>query len=230
MTVAGVFGLPHLSEDAVAAFADGVLSGAAASRARRHCAECAECAQAVQAQREAALLLRTAGSPTLPAGLLDRLAGVPMSTPLPPPCGGLPTMIGADGVPVLVAHDRQPDQDGDQTTDRDQTSHRQADAHQQVAARLPAGRRLLLPVGIFASAAAVLAAGAVGHTLSSVPHPVEQQPASVQLPGGRTPASPSPPTTGPGLAGAVVHSQSATSTSGTAPASLAGTRSRAGGR
>ncbi len=74
-----VFGLPHLSEDAVAAFADGVLSAAAASRAQRHCAECAECADAVRGQREAAMLLRAAQAPALPSGLLDRLAGLPMS-------------------------------------------------------------------------------------------------------------------------------------------------------
>ena len=45
MTGPSVFGLPHLSEDAVAAFADGVLSSAATVRARRHCAECTECAR-----------------------------------------------------------------------------------------------------------------------------------------------------------------------------------------
>ncbi|MBV9823470.1 MAG: hypothetical protein JO144_14645 [Actinobacteria bacterium] len=100
-----VFGLPHLSEDAVAAFADGVLSASATGRARRHCAECSECAAAVRIQREAAMLLRTAAAPALPSGLLDRLAGLPMSTPLPPPRGGLPTVLGADGTPVFVAHD-----------------------------------------------------------------------------------------------------------------------------
>src|SRR4051812_43261157 len=105
MTVAGVFGLPHLSEDAVAAFADGVLSGPAAVRARRHCAECLECAEAVRAQRETALLLRAASRPSVPADLLSRLASVPMSAPLPPPRGGLPTVLGADGVPMFVAHD-----------------------------------------------------------------------------------------------------------------------------
>src|SRR3954447_7859151 len=105
MTVAGVFGLPHLSEDAVTAFADGVLSVAAAARARRHCAECVECAEAVRAQREAVLLLRTAGTPTMPADLLSRLARVPMSTPLPPRRGGLPTVLGADGVLMFLAHD-----------------------------------------------------------------------------------------------------------------------------
>lgn len=101
-----VFGLPHLSEDAVAAFADGVLSAAAASRAQRHCAECVECADAVRGQRETAMMLRAAQAPALPSGLLDRLAGLPMSTPLPPPSrGGLPTVLGADGTAMFVAHD-----------------------------------------------------------------------------------------------------------------------------
>lgn len=99
----GVFGVPHLSEDAVAAFADGVLSAAAAARARRHCAECEECAAAVRGQREAALLLRSAQRPSLPSGLLARLSGVPMSAGLPPSNRGLPTVIGPDGAPVLLA-------------------------------------------------------------------------------------------------------------------------------
>src|SRR3979411_2698277 len=99
MTVPRVFGLPHLSEDAVAAFADGVLSPTAAIRAERHCAECAECAAAVRGQRQATMVLRAAAAPAWPSGLMDRLAGVPMSTPLPPPRGGLPMVVGEDGVP-----------------------------------------------------------------------------------------------------------------------------------
>ena len=115
MTGPRVFGLPHLSEDAVAAFADGVLSAAAASRARRHCAECAECADAVRGQRETALLLRTAPAPALPSGLLDRLAGLPMSAPLPPLRGGLPTVLGADGTAMFLAHDMHKVTDGQRT-------------------------------------------------------------------------------------------------------------------
>src|SRR6201989_3010552 len=102
MTVPRVFKLPHLSEDAVAAFADGVLAQAAAGRAQRHCLECPECADAVRGQREAAMMLRAACAPSLPAGLLDRWAGLPMSAPLPPPRGGLPTTLNSDGVPVFV--------------------------------------------------------------------------------------------------------------------------------
>ncbi|MDT4947566.1 MAG: hypothetical protein QOJ37_161, partial [Pseudonocardiales bacterium] len=40
----------HLSDEAVAAFADGVLSGHARERATRHAAACPECAHAVKVQ------------------------------------------------------------------------------------------------------------------------------------------------------------------------------------
>jgi hypothetical protein len=145
MTVPRVFGLPHLSEDAVAAFADGVLSAAATIRAERHCAECAECAAAVRGQREAAMMLRAAATPSMPSGLLDRLAGVPMSTPLPPPMSGLPTVIGDDGVPMFVSHRSQPE-----------------------SGTGSAFRRSTLPMGLLASAAAVVAAGTLGSHLQSV--------------------------------------------------------------
>lgn len=144
MTVPRVFGLPHLSEDAVAAFADGVLSPAAAVRAERHCAECAECAEAVRIQREAAMMLRSAVAPRLPSGLLDRLAGVPMSAPLPPRMSGLPTVLGDDGVPMFVAHKSTPEPGFN-----------------------AAMRRGILPMGMLASAAAVVAAGALGGQIQS---------------------------------------------------------------
>lgn len=66
----------HLSDEAVAAAADGVLSGHARDRAMRHVASCAECAHAVKVQREAAWALRAAPPPALPFGLLDRLRTV----------------------------------------------------------------------------------------------------------------------------------------------------------
>jgi len=87
----------HLSDEAVAACADGVLSGHARDRAARHLAECDECAQAVRVQREAAWALRAAPAPALPTGLLDRLRTVPQTTPL----RLLPTAIGPDGNTVL---------------------------------------------------------------------------------------------------------------------------------
>lgn len=87
----------HLSDEAVAAFADGVLSGAARERAARHLDACPECRRAVTVQREAAAALRTAPAPALPTSLADRLRTLPMTTPLPPPA----TSVGPDGSPVL---------------------------------------------------------------------------------------------------------------------------------
>jgi len=97
-----VFRLPHLSEDAVAAFADGVLSANATARARKHCAECVECAAAVRGQREAVMMLRAAPPPSLPSGLLARLTGLPLALPAQRPRGGLPTGLGPDGSPVFI--------------------------------------------------------------------------------------------------------------------------------
>jgi hypothetical protein len=88
----------HLSDEAVAAFADGVLGGLARERARRHTASCAECANAVQGQREAAYALRAAGPPSLPGGLLERLRAVPETTPVTLP----PTVVGPDGSTMLA--------------------------------------------------------------------------------------------------------------------------------
>lgn len=87
----------HLSDEAVAAFADGVLTGHARGRATKHTAECAECATAVQVQREAAWALRAAPAPALPIGLMDRLRGLPDTTPI----STLPTVIGPDGSTML---------------------------------------------------------------------------------------------------------------------------------
>lgn len=72
----------HLSDQAVAACADGALSRAALERARRHLAGCPECAHAVAVQREAVWALRAAPAPELPTSLLDRLRDVPSTTPI----------------------------------------------------------------------------------------------------------------------------------------------------
>lgn len=88
----------HLSDEAVAAFADGALTGLARQRARQHTADCPECAYAVSVQREAAWALRTAPVPALPSGLLDRLREVPATTPIQTP----PTVLGADGSTLLA--------------------------------------------------------------------------------------------------------------------------------
>lgn len=185
MAGASVFGLPHLSEDAVAAFADGVLSASAAARARRHCAECAECAAAVRAQRETALLLRAASSPCASADLLSRLASVPMSAPLPPRSGP-PAVLGADGMPMFRAYDPRTADSGGPVRQHQLGPHQLGPQPDQRDGRNQSGsaashshRRVLLPVSILASAAAVVAAGAIGSQLSSLPQPAEHQPASV---------------------------------------------------
>lgn len=72
----------HLSDEAVAAYADGVLGATARLRAERHIAACPECAYSVAVQREAVFALRGAPMPALPTGLLDRLRAVPTTTPL----------------------------------------------------------------------------------------------------------------------------------------------------
>lgn len=87
----------HLSDEAVAAFADGVLRGLPEQRARRHVAECPECASAVRGQREAVFALRAAAHPMLSADLLSRLRDVPQSTPIPPP----PSALDPDGLAVF---------------------------------------------------------------------------------------------------------------------------------
>lgn len=83
----------HLSDEAVAAYADGVLTGHARERARRHTAECPECAYSVAVQREAVWALRAAPAPSLPSGLFDRLLDVPATTPI----RVVPTSIAEDG-------------------------------------------------------------------------------------------------------------------------------------
>jgi hypothetical protein len=88
----------HLSDEAVAAFADGVLGGSARERARKHVDECAECRTAVRVQREAALALRAAPTPSLPTDLVSRLRSLPQTTPV----STLPTAIAPDGSTVLA--------------------------------------------------------------------------------------------------------------------------------
>ena len=87
----------HLSDEAVAAFADGVLRGHARERARRHTAACAECNYAVAVQREAVWALRAAPAPSLPTALLDRLREVPLTTPIT----SVPSALADDGSAVF---------------------------------------------------------------------------------------------------------------------------------
>jgi anti-sigma factor RsiW len=137
----------HLSDEAVAAFADGVLSGHARERATRHAAGCAECAHAVAVQREAVWALRAAPAPPLPSGLLDRLRSVPSTTPITT----VPTAVGPDGSAMFATFGAMtaaafvPPQRADRP--RPDTRRAESRAHR------------VRP--IFATAAAVAVAGAV---------------------------------------------------------------------
>jgi anti-sigma factor RsiW len=94
----------HLTDEAVAAFADGALGVSARHRAARHLAECAECSNAVAVQREAVWALRSAVAPSLPFGLLDRLRAVPSTTPL----NQHPLALDPDGSAVFPAFGTSP--------------------------------------------------------------------------------------------------------------------------
>ena len=94
------FPVQHLSDEAVAAYADGVLGRTARMRAERHLGECPECAYAVSIQREAVFALRGAPVPALPSGLLDRLRAVPVTTILTTP----PLALSPDGSAAFPAH------------------------------------------------------------------------------------------------------------------------------
>jgi anti-sigma factor RsiW len=83
----------HLSEDALAAYVDGILSPSADERAAKHLRSCAECRAAVDAEREAKALLGAAPDPFLPAGLLAKLLDVPMTADL----GGSDRVLAIDG-------------------------------------------------------------------------------------------------------------------------------------
>jgi hypothetical protein len=88
----------HLSDEAIAAVADDVLSGHARERARRHISRCPECNYAVAVQREAVWALRAAPAPSLPSGLLDRLRDVPVKTPVT----RIPTTVDSDGTAMFA--------------------------------------------------------------------------------------------------------------------------------
>jgi hypothetical protein len=89
----------HLSDEAIAAFADDVLPGSARERASKHTATCAECAYAVAVQREAVWALRAATAPRLPVALVDRLRQVPVTTPI----SSVPSAFAADGSAMFSA-------------------------------------------------------------------------------------------------------------------------------
>src|SRR5215468_3025800 len=156
----------HLSDEAVAAFADGALTEGARARAARHVADCAECAHAVAVQREAVWALRAAPAPALPGDLLERLRAVPATTPL----SGRPIAIDSDGSAVFPAFGTAAL--AEPSDDRAEMSPRR-------------GR----PYGLLTAAAAVIARGAVAGTSdagSGAPFAPGTQPVRVQPAGGST--------------------------------------------
>lgn len=157
----------HLSDEAVAAFADGVLGSGARARAARHVAECAECAHAVAVQREAMWVLRAAPAPALPGDLLDRLRAVPSTTPLSGgPLGGRPVLLDADGSAVFPAFGTPAAADpGDELAPMNGAAPRDGRAHVDPRDQM-SGRRAR-PYGLLTAAAAVIAVGAVGGAIAS---------------------------------------------------------------
>lgn len=158
----------HLSDEAVAAFADGALGNGARARAARHVAECPECAHAVAVQREAVWALRAAPAPALPGDLLERLRAVPSTTPL----SGGPIALDSDGSAVFPAFG---------TAAFVEPSDERAEMSQRRAR----------PYGLLTAAAAVIALGAATGALAGssdagpgAPFPPATTPTQVQPVGG----------------------------------------------
>lgn len=149
----------HLSDEAIAAFADGVLCGHARERASRHTASCPECAQAVAVQREAVWALRAAPAPALPTGLLDRLRDVPASTPI----RVVPTVLAPDGEPMFAAFG---------------TMASAALVPQSVKPAGPRSRiRPIAATAMSVAAIGVLAVGSAAHAVGG--HPAQSRPGTV---------------------------------------------------
>jgi hypothetical protein len=172
------FGLSHLSAEAVAAHADGMLPRGPAARAERHLAECPECRTAVQEQREAVLALRLAPVPGVPSALMERLRTLPVTTPLSMPA----LLLSPDGQPSFPAYSPQPQADA-----QAQPLHRplpEREAPAQPAPQDPTGR--VRGLGMFVIAAAVVTAGTVAASVA----------ATSGAPAANTPAVPAARTVG----------------------------------
>jgi anti-sigma factor RsiW len=173
----------HLSDEAIAAFADDVLTGHARERARRHTASCAECNYAVVVQREAVWALRSAAAPSLPSGLLDRLREVPATTPI----RRVPTTVDEHGTAMfatvaapaaaLVAPAKS------------QPTRTQPTKSQPATTQPGKSRRRIRPVAMTAASFAVVGAlagvGAVSdsaHVGDRVGDQVQIRPANVRMP------------------------------------------------
>jgi hypothetical protein len=96
--------ISHLSDEAVAAFADGALTTGAQARAAKHIAGCLECSAAIRIQRETTAALRSAMAPVMSSQLLDRLRSVPMSAPL----STTSVVLSPQGHPMFPAYRSKP--------------------------------------------------------------------------------------------------------------------------
>jgi len=156
----------HLTDEAVAAFADGALGVSARHRAARHLAECTKCSNAVAVQREAVWALRSAVAPSLPFGLLDRLRAVPSTTPL----NQRPLALDPDGSAVFAAFGTptvEPEPPTPQTMSVERR-HR--------------------PYGLLTAAAAVVALGAAGIAVATTGGAGRDVPAAPGAPAQVSPA------------------------------------------
>jgi anti-sigma factor RsiW len=159
--------LSHLSDEAVAAFADGVLSDTARQRAQSHMAGCTECSDAVYGQRAARAALRSALRPRLPDGLFERLRELPITAELP--FIKCPAALSAEGQPLFATAGRvepvpteKPPVRPVDTFPTPVTS----DRHTLLAAEA-AHRRASARVGLGATAMAVLAVGVLATTAAN---------------------------------------------------------------
>ena len=105
------------------------------------------------------MMLRAADAPSLPSGLMARLAGLADTTPMPP-SSRPPTAIGPDGVPVFVSFSTAKPR-----VDPAPEVHHSTHPHAEGWLSLSGLRRTVIPVGALASAAAVVAVGALGAQL-----------------------------------------------------------------
>jgi len=81
--VAGLNAGQHLAVDALVAFVDGELDGAARDRAAEHLVSCQTCAADVASQRQARSVVRSAAVPQVPGELLAALRAIPHTAGMP---------------------------------------------------------------------------------------------------------------------------------------------------
>jgi len=155
----------HLSDEAIAAFADGLLPSGPRARADRHIAECPECAYSIAEQQAAVWALRAAPAPSLPVGLLDRLRELPSTTDLPAD----PLVLAPDGSPAFAAYGVRADRHPHRFANLMPLSH--------------SARRRTQQVALVTAAVALVSLGAVGSTAgNAVTQPTTAQPGFAQHP------------------------------------------------